>query len=312
MSLNVGSMMRALLGDGQPADGRSLELKIGQIVRGVLLGMLENNEALFQIGGVQVRAKVETELPVGKGTLLQVQPESKAGLIVLKPLADATDPPSGEALADLAKSFGMPDQKWSLELLRGLKRDGYPIDKATADWFKQAAEAKPDGADAQEWMSAASVAFRRGLAPTETTVASLRQALYGPPLTDQLRQLQTLLADYSEPAQPDSASAALARRAGELLAQGDALLSQAGELLASPPEEGGATAGQPRTAAASSAAAETGLPGRPEEAAARTNGGEAGPAAPAANGGAAPRGGGALNAPALPLRAPADAAARAA
>lgn len=248
MSMNVGAIMKALMGVAQPSDPRALELRIGQIVRGVLLQVTDGGEALLQINGVQVRAQLAADLPVGQSTLLQVQPPpAGGGQIVLKPLADASDPLDDAAMPDLAKSFGLPGQKWSFELLLGLKRDGYPIEQETAHWFKQAAEAKASGADAQEWMNAAGVAFRRGLAPTETTIASLRQALYGPPLHAQLEGLQKLLADYLGQAggaedAPMSGGAAAAARVSRLLAQGSALLAAGSEeLLAAP--------GQAQTAA---------------------------------------------------------------
>ena len=166
MNVNIGQLARALLGEAQPADSaRALELRIGQNVRGVLLEMMDNQEGMVNINGVQVRAKLEADMPVGRGMLLQVQP-SPSGDVVLKPLADATDAMPEEGLKDALKSFGLPDQKASMELLRGLKRDGYPIAKETAAYFNTAMAGKPAGVDAQTWMGAADVAFRRGLTPT--------------------------------------------------------------------------------------------------------------------------------------------------
>ena len=238
MSMNIGNLMRAVLGDGQPTDARAMELRIGQIVRGVLMEMLEDNEALIQINGVQVRAKLDTEVPLGRSTLLQVSQDSTAGAIVLKALADLTAAPADESLKDVARSFGLPDQKWSFELMRGLKRDGYPIGKDTANWFKQAAQAKPAGEDIQTWMNAAGVAYRRGLEPTETTIASLKTTLYGPPLSERMNELETLLADYLGKAYPEGGETAAspaqeaARKLQQLLVRGQQLLSEGARQLA--------------------------------------------------------------------------------
>lgn len=274
MNVNVSAIMKALAGDGKPADARTLELRVGQIVRGVLLEALEGGEALLQINGVHVRARLEAELQVGKGTLLQVQPDSSGGQIVLKPLADAGELLADEALQNVVKSFGMPDQKWSFELLQGLKRDGYPIDKTTAAWFKQAADVKPADVDAGEWMNAAGVAYRRGLAPTETTIASLRQALYGEPVHAGLNRLQALLADFlaqpqdmAAPASGGSAREA-ASRAAQLLAQGQALLAEGGDALLA---EARPAAAQPQSAAQAGAARQETAPqgGQPQLASAQ-------------------------------------------
>ena len=104
MSMQIGAMFRALLGDAAPADSRTLELRIGQIVRGVLMQMLDGGEALININGMPIRARLEADLPVGRGTLLQVQPGSNGSVIVLKPLADMTDAVPDETMKDVVKS----------------------------------------------------------------------------------------------------------------------------------------------------------------------------------------------------------------
>lgn len=219
MDMNIGSLMRALIRDSQPSDVKALELRVGQIVRGVLVEMLDGQEGLININGVLVRARLEAELRIGQGTLLQVQAESASGLVSLKPLGDAAAAASlDEALLrDGAKAFGLPEQAWSRELLRGLARDGYPVSRETADWFKAAAAAMPQGADAREWMDAAGVAFRRGLQPTETTVASLREALYGRPLHEQLSTLASLVGQTAADASAAPGLSAAARRTERLL-----------------------------------------------------------------------------------------------
>ena len=84
MTMNIGQLMRGLLGDVQAGDSKALELKVGQIVRGVIMQTMDNNEAIVQINGTQVQAKLETALQSGQSTLLQVQPQSANGTLVLK------------------------------------------------------------------------------------------------------------------------------------------------------------------------------------------------------------------------------------
>ncbi|THF81283.1 hypothetical protein [Cohnella fermenti] len=292
MNMNIGNLMRAMLNDGQPTDARALELRIGQIVRGVLLEVLDEGEALIQINGAQVRAKLDAELPVGRGTLLQVSQDSSAGAIVLKTLADLTAAPADEALKDVAKSFGLPDQKWSFELMRGLRRDGYPIDKETASWFKQAAAARPAGEDVQTWMNAAGVAFRRGLEATEATISSLKTALYGPQLSEQMNKLESLLADYvgkgtTQEGEPADAGLQAAKKLQQLLARGQELLSEGARQLAggggaegaapgrsaSVQEGGGGRAAVPPMSGGREAAGQA-MPGAAEGASAAAKGGD--------------------------------------
>ncbi len=227
MSMNIGPMLRALMGEAQTADGRALELRIGQIVRGVLMEMLDGQDALINIGGVQVRAKLEAEMPLGRSALLQVQSSGSAGQVMLKPLADVSDAFPEEGLKDVLKTFGLPEQKWAMEMLRGLKRDGYPIGREAAAFFNTAAALKPAGADAASWSSASDVAFRRGLTPTETTLSSLRQALFGQPIHEELASLRTAVANWlGGTAAPSSDAAALGQRLQSLLAQGAALIAE--------------------------------------------------------------------------------------
>lgn len=258
MSIQIGSMLRAMLGEVSQADSRALELRIGQIVRGVLMEMLDNGEALMNIGGVQVRAKLEADLPVGRGTLLQVQPGSGGGTVMLKPLADVFEALPDETLKTMLKSFGLPDQKWAFELMRGLKRDGYAIGKEAAAFFQSAASLKPAGTDMASWMAAADVVFRRGLNATEETIASLRQTLFGQPLHEGLADLASALKSLAASSEPKSPRLAeLAVRLQTLLAEGERLLTQGeaqlqGGTVASRPD--GQLAGKP--AAAFSPAAE--------------------------------------------------------
>lgn len=275
MNVNIGQLARALLGEAQPADtARALELRIGQIVRGVLLEMMDNQEGLVNINGVHVRAKLEADMPLGRGMLLQVQP-SPNGDVVLKPLADATDVVPEEALKDALKSFGLPDQKTSMELLRGLKRDGYPLTKDTAAYFHAAMATKPAGVDAQTWMGAADVAFRRGLTPTETTLGSLRQALFGQPLHEGLNELQTALSKWLGGEEATGAqgrtgtlgkdAVAAGQRLLQALSQGAAIVAEgeaqlsgqarpAGNAVPAPVQDAPAQAAGSRPAAASSPA----------------------------------------------------------
>ncbi|MFC4598902.1 hypothetical protein [Cohnella hongkongensis] len=283
MSMNIGPMLRALMGDASPGDSRSLELRIGQIVRGVLMEMLDNQEGLVQINGMQVRAKLDADMPLGRGTLLQVQPGGPGGLVTLKPLADATDALPEEGLKDVLKTFGLSDQKWAMELVRGLKRDGYPIGKETAAFFNAAAALKPAGVDAESWSSAADVAFRRGLKATETTLASLRQALLGPPVHEELANFRAALDGWlagsgAKGASPETA--ALGQRLAALLTQGAAILEEGEALLAGEPRSGNkgeaaAASARPEAAAAQREAPAASRAGSADAAAVRGDAGAA-------------------------------------
>ena len=259
-NVNLGAMIRLALGEIRPQEGaRALELRAGQVVRGVLVQMLDGQEGIVNINGVPVRARLETEIPVGRGVPLLVQPGPDGGTIVLKPLPGWPETVSDESLRNLLRAFGLPEQPWSFALLHGLKRDGYPLDAATARTFAALAGLKPPHVDAAQWMAAADVVFRRGLPATADTVASLRQVLFGQPLQTQMRELRHRLDDALAASEGSGAAwTEAAKTLRRLLAEGNALLEAGGKVFAGAPRAAGDAAAGGMAAAVKAAAGRTG------------------------------------------------------
>ncbi|MBD3918219.1 hypothetical protein H8B09_05595 [Paenibacillus sp. PR3] len=194
MNNNITQMMRGLLGDVKSGDTRKVELKPGQVVRGVVMKVeSDSKDAIVQINGVQVRAKLETPLAPGQTAMLKVQPESTSESIVLKPVETAADQATDETIRQLVKAAGMPETKWAMDLVRDLKRDGIPLTRDVIEALKKAVESVPKGVDPEEWMRAAAVALRRGMPVTEQTVAGMRQIMYGKPVHQLLADLEMQL-----------------------------------------------------------------------------------------------------------------------
>ena len=234
MTMNIGQLMRGLLGDVQAGDSKALELKVGQIVRGVIMQTMDNNEAIVQINGTQVQAKLETALQSGQSTLLQVQPQSANGTLVLKMVDQQAAAFTDESVKEWVKALALPDQKWATDLVRDLRRDGSVLTREVAKQFQQAAAAMPKGGDMQQWMQAAALAFKRGLPMTGAIVGALQQSLSGTPAHALLEALEQGLAAWngasaraeaagSAQPQPSAAQAAAAKLQA-LLAEGAALM----------------------------------------------------------------------------------------
>lgn len=241
--MNINQIMRGLLGEAVSGDVRAMELKIGQIVRGVVLQALENNEALIQINGVQVRAKLEIPLTPGQSALLQVQPESNGSLIMLKPVEPSAVGLLDDTFRDLAKMLGLPDQRWALDIIKDLRKEGFPFNRSSAQAFQEAAAAMPKGADQEQWMTAAAATFKRGLPMTVATIASMGQTMYGKPVHELLDSLQRQLGDFLAGGQGNTGDAdAAAEPARQAAVRVLGLLEQGSVLLRSAlaPREGGA------------------------------------------------------------------------
>lgn len=186
--MNIGNI-KGLIGDAVSNDVRTLELKIGQVVRGVVLQHFNNNEALVNINGVQVRAKLEAPLMEGQASLMQVQPDSKGASIILRQV-DPTAFGLNDPMKDILKAMSLPDKTWANEIVKDLRREGFPLNKETAAAFQKAAQLMPSGVSQEEWMQAAAAAFKRGLPLTQATVTAMQQLQSGIPLHGLMEQLK--------------------------------------------------------------------------------------------------------------------------
>ncbi len=207
--MNIGSLIRGLLGDSKPGDMKQLDVKTGQVVRGVVLNVSEDGtEADIQIQGVKVHAKVETPLQQGQATLLQVQPPAEDGAMVLKPLSDSPYTSiSAKSMGEVLTAVGLTDTKANREMIQTLQASGVPLTKENVTLFKGIMMEKPPGVSSEQWLQSAAIAFQRGLPMSGESVRGLQQAVFGPPLHQLLSglsdQLTSLVANLGEAAQPN-------------------------------------------------------------------------------------------------------------
>ncbi|WP_340401490.1 DNA ligase [Paenibacillus sp. FSL H8-0079] len=213
--MNIGSMIKGLMGDSKPGNAKPLELKEGQVVRGSVVSVSDDGgEAVLQIQGVQVRAKLETPLRPGETTLLQVQPPGENGITVMKPMTGTLAELPQASLNNLLKDVGLPDTKGNRELLLAMQRSGLPLTKDNVAMVQNMMTAKPAQVPVEEWVQATGIAFQRGLPVTAETVKGLHQTVFGPPLHQLLSgladQLETMLTQTTgKPLLPGEQSAAL-------------------------------------------------------------------------------------------------------
>ncbi|KRE39825.1 hypothetical protein [Paenibacillus sp. Soil522] len=225
--MNISQMMRSFLGEASSADSRAIELKVGQIVRGVILQVMENNEALVQINGVQVRAKLEIPLQVGQSAMLQVQPQSGGALVMLKQVEPGAVGLPEDTFKEWAKQLALPEQKWAALLVKDLRKEGVILNCEVAQVFQQTASAMPEGGDAKQWMQAAAATFKRGLPMTGATVGAMQQVMFGRSAHELLETLQQQLSSIAADTDGVTAAKPLPHAAARVLA----LLTEGMELL---------------------------------------------------------------------------------
>lgn len=194
--MNIGSMIRGLLGESRAGEARTMELKEGQVVRGVVLSVSETGkEAVVQIQGVPVRAELDTPLQPGQVLNLQVAPPGEGGLPVLKPvsLGDAALS-SPQSMGEALELLGLTDSKAGRDIIQAMQSAGLPLTKEIAAKLEAVIQAKPQAVETSEWLEAAVISVKRGLPVTAETVKGLQQAVFGPKLHELLSKLETELA----------------------------------------------------------------------------------------------------------------------
>ncbi|MDF2657417.1 MAG: hypothetical protein K0Q94_208 [Paenibacillus sp.] len=260
MSMQIGQMMRNLLGEMQPAaDAKSLELKVGQIVKGMVLQLLGEQDAIVNIGGVHMRAKLEIPLRQGLVTFLQVMPDSNGSQLVLKPVNGSALPLDEGALSELVKGFPSKDQPALKELAKQLQQADVPPTKANLQSFHKIMTQAPAQVPANQWLEAAVVANDRNLPLTRETVAGLREAMFGPALQERLDGLEARASEASR-------TLAASGTAAELKPLLDKLQQAIGQVREAAGRMPAAASAMPAALAAEQAAPD--VPARPQTSAA--------------------------------------------
>lgn len=209
--MNIGPLLRNMLGNIKSGEPRSLELKAGQVVRGTVLSVSDDGqEAVIQVQGVKLHAALETPLKQGQTTLLQVQPQNENGLTMLKPINSPTTAPlSAASLASALEALGLDNTASNRELIQLMRESGIPLTKENVNQLIALSGNRASSIPLGEWIQAAGIAMGRGLPMTGETVAGLHQAIYGPPLHVLLSSLEEQLTTVfrqalSNPANPGS------------------------------------------------------------------------------------------------------------
>lgn len=213
--MNIGPLLRSMMGDVRTGEPKSLELRTGQVVRGTVLSVSEDGQdAVIQVQGVKLHAALETPLRPGETTLLQVQPEAQGGLPVLKPMETAANTVlSAASLTKTLESLGLENTPANRELLQLMQKSGLPLTKDNVLLLQQVSGQRPAGVPLSEWVQAAGIAFSRGLPITGESVAGLHQAIFGPPLHLLLSSLEEQLGAFLRQSENGSQGAAAGKAA---------------------------------------------------------------------------------------------------
>jgi len=189
MAINIGQLIKSVMADSQPGDPKTLELKVGQIVKGLIVQMLSDKDALVNISGVLVKVLLEVPLAQGNIATLQVQPHSVSGQVILKPVANITGQLAGTSLTTFLKDLGLKPEIANRQAVQTLQQAQVPLTTDNIQAFSKAMAQIPVNINPNHWQHAVILAFQRGLPISLETMQSLNQVLYGKPVDQQLKQI---------------------------------------------------------------------------------------------------------------------------
>ncbi|MCQ4087170.1 hypothetical protein [Saccharibacillus sp. JS10] len=190
--MNIGSLFKNIIGDSKPGEFKQVDLRAGQVVRGVVQSVSEDGkEAVIQIQGVKVNAQLETPLQAGQTAFMEVQPATEDGTIVMKPVAA---PPgaaaSAQSIEQTLKQLGLPDNKQNRDMITMMQKADIPLTKENSAEVKTLMAQKPATVDAQQWVRSIGILQQRGLPVTPQSVSGMHQAVFGAPASTLLQNLE--------------------------------------------------------------------------------------------------------------------------
>ncbi len=187
--MNVSQLMRQFMREMQGADPKALELKVGQVVKGMVVQLLSDQEALMNIGGHLLKAKLETPLQQGQTTMLQVQPNSTPEQLLLKPMQASAVPIAEESMPDLLKQLGFKDTPQHRQLVQLAHQAQVPLTKVEMKPLQPIVQLQPEGAESSTWMKAGLAAHSKGLPLTADSIKAMQQIMFGQPIHHNLKQV---------------------------------------------------------------------------------------------------------------------------
>lgn len=231
--MNIGQTLRSLMGELRTGEARTLELRPGQIVRGVVGRVTPDQQATVTINGVTVQALLEAGLKPGEAALLQVQPPGADGTIKLKlaPQSSAGLPEQAAPMAQASpdeqlQQLGLSGSKVNRQAVQLLQEAGQPLTKAGIQAAADALRTAPQGASKEAWLDTVKLALAKGLPLSEGTLEALHSVTQGPGPDRAYAELAHLIRVALSDGGGSGKSGALLRELGRLLEQAAATVER--------------------------------------------------------------------------------------
>ncbi|MBA4532262.1 MULTISPECIES: hypothetical protein [Brevibacillus] len=181
--IQAGQLLSNMLQQTRTSGSKQIELSPNQVVKGTIVKVLPDQGAIVQIGGMQMVAKMETNLEAGQKAWLQVQGNTEP--LTLKVVHTEAGQTTKEASQEgLLRSFGLPNQPELKEALQFLLDKNLPVNKQTLMELGQIIKTQGSGTDV---MQAVQTALTKQIPITQDVVLALRSFLFGNNISDSIR-----------------------------------------------------------------------------------------------------------------------------
>jgi hypothetical protein len=174
--MNLEAMFRSMMGRTISMSNNILELQVGQMVKGVLIKMLSENEAMFRIQGTTLHAQLETPVRPGQETWFQVHSASQSNRIVLK-VVGAQGNNSGDSLLT---TLGIKPNVTNQLIVDTLMSHRMPVTPTTVSAIQHAVRQLPPSIEETVGIRTGVIAIQKQLPATPFILESIASALANP------------------------------------------------------------------------------------------------------------------------------------
>lgn len=193
--MNVNQTSGRMYDQLRASNHEVIELKQGQVITGELLHILDEQEqdVLLRIQSAVVRAKLETNLPLGKSAEFQVQPNGPKGELVLKRITRHAPHSNPDSLSSLLRTFQLMDTVKNRLVIQTMQQNHLPLTREHVENIVEVLGKRPNHTTVSTWLQAAVSIGQRGLPMTMSFVSAMHSIISGPPLHQTIRQLHELM-----------------------------------------------------------------------------------------------------------------------
>lgn len=182
----ISSLMKGI----QPSASHVLSITPGQVLMGEVTKILPDQSAMVRFGSMQIHAKLDAALEVGRKSWFQVQPISDPITLKILPVQPQRQQASEDNLGSLLRFLGLNSGKIEEQLVRFFLQEKLPLTKPI---LHKSLEFLQQMGKQEQTLPAIQMVLHKGWPLTKEVVQAVRTFLFEPPLQQKITELLPLL-----------------------------------------------------------------------------------------------------------------------